>query len=137
MNKIYSDMGSFERAAEEEFIAKCEEIAYYQGNKERVTLDGEWTESELRDDVYDEVSKLLLGEKGLAEKYKYRALVDKNILIPEYMCNHICEGKDLIEWYNTIVDKNRNNEKKLFGIVYFDTEVIKEAERVLKRNLVS
>lgn len=140
MGKIYNDIADFEKAQEEEFKLKVEEIAYYQGEQERVTIDGEWTESELKDDIYEEACKLLNGtkdNKGLAEKYKHRALIDRDLLLPEYITTHICDNHDIIEVYNKLVDIHRNDEKILFGIQYFDEVVRVEVQKVLKENLIS
>lgn len=64
MGKIYDSQEDYDRAAEEEFKIKCEEIAYYQGDIERTTLDGEWTEQELKDNLWDEANKLLMEIKS-------------------------------------------------------------------------
>ena len=61
MSKIYTSMEAFEEAQEKEFRVKVEEIAYYQGDLERTTLDGEWTESELKDCLWDEANKFING----------------------------------------------------------------------------
>ena len=57
------EFGNFEQKAEDEFRAKVEEFAMYQGNIERYTIDREWTEDELKEDVMDEALKILKGTK--------------------------------------------------------------------------
>lgn len=140
MSKIYTSKEDYDKAAEEEFRVKCEEIAYYQGDLERVTLDGEWTESELKDDLWDEANKFLKGTKdfkGWLATHKGRAMRDPDLCKVEYLVEDICSRYDLIEVYNKVVDIHRNDEKKLFGIVYFDQIAIAEIEKTLKQNLVT
>jgi len=140
MGKIYSSQEEYEKAAEEEFRNKVQEVAYYQGDIERTTIDGEWTESELKDDVYTEAKKMLDGQngkQGLAEKYKHRAMIDRDLLLPEYLSTYICDKYDVIHVYNGLMDRHRNDEKKLFGIHYFDEAVRIEVEKTLKENLIS
>jgi len=136
MGRIYSNIDEFEKTQEDEFRNKVIEIAYYQGDRERITLDGEWTESELKDDVYNEAHKILCNE-GYADKYRFRAMIDSNLIIPEYITTHICDNYDVIEVYNRLVDMHRNDEKVLFGIHYFDDIVRKEVLKVLKNNLIN
>ena len=45
-------MFDIDKSIEDEFKRRCTEIAMYQPSV-RTTLDGEWTEEELREDVYD------------------------------------------------------------------------------------
>ena len=45
-------MFDINKAVEDEFARRCTDIAMYQPSV-RTTLDGEWTEEELREDVYD------------------------------------------------------------------------------------
>lgn len=140
MSKIYTDMNDYERAAEKEFRIKCEEIAYYQGDLERTTIDGEWTESELRDDLWDEANKFLNGtkdSKGWLAKHQGRIFRDTDLCKVEYLVEDICSRYDLIEVYNRVVDIHRNDEKKLFGIVYFDQIAVAEIEKTLKQNLIT
>lgn len=134
MGKIY------DRAAEEEFKIKCEEIAYYQGDIERTTLDGEWTEQELKDDLWDEANKFLNGtkeSKGWLETHKGRAMRDTDLCKVQYLVEDICTRYDMIEVYNKVVDMHRNDENKLFGIAYFDQIARAEIEKTLKQNLVT
>lgn len=140
MGKIYEDMDDFEKAREKEFANKCQEVAYYQGDQERTTIDGEWTESELREDVETEALKILNGtngKKGWLEKNKDAALYDKDLLHPEFIATNICDRFDLIEVYNAAYNKHRNDKPMLFGIHYFDELAVAEVNKVLKNNLVS
>lgn len=133
-------MEAFEEAQEKEFRAKVEEIAYYQGDIERTTLDGEWTEDELKDDLWDEANKFLNGtdgSNGWVAKHKGRAMIDPDLCKVQYLVEDICTRYDLIEVYNKVVDAHRNDEKKLFGIAYFDQIARAEIEKTLKKNLVT
>lgn len=140
MSKIYASREDYERAAEEEFRIKVEEIAYYQGNMERTTLDGEWTEDELKDDLWDEASKILNGtgeSKGWVDKHKDRAMINPDLCKVQYLVEDICTRYDLIEVYNKVVDAHRNDEKRLFWITYFDQIARAEIEKTLKKNLIT
>lgn len=140
MGKIYDSQEDYDRAAEEEFKIKCEEIAYYQGDIERTTLDGEWTEQELKDDLWDEANKFLNGakeSKGWLETHKGRAMRDTDLCKVQYLVEDICTRYDMIEVYNKVVDMHRNDENKLFGIAYFDQIARAEIEKTLKQNLVT
>ena len=104
----------------------------YAGNIERKTLDGEWTISELEDDVDDECLKLV---PVLADKYKNRAVYDKDLFKWQYVAEKIkSETDDLIEVYNKEYDRHR--DEKLFGIVHFDNWIKKRIERIMNSNLV-
>lgn len=140
MGKIYESQEDYDRAAEEEFKIKCEEIAYYQGDIERTTLDGEWTEQELKDDLWDEANKFLNGtkeSKGWLETHKGRVMRDPDLCKVQYLVEDICTRYDMIEVYNKVVDMHRNDEHKLFGIAYFDQIAMAEIEKTLKQNLVT
>lgn len=141
MSKIYTDIKDFERAQEEEFRNKVEEIAYYQGDSERTTIDGEWTESELKDDIYDEAHMILHGEPGKNTGWLAfnlgRAVYDNDLLKEEFIVENICERYDLIEVYNRAYDLHRNDKPMLFGIHYFDELVQAEIKKLLKNNLVT
>lgn len=115
-------------------------LSYYQGDNERLTLDREWTEQELRDDVWDEANKILNGhdgKKGWLDRNKDRAFHDKDLVKVEYLVENILTEIDVIELYNKEVDKHRNDTDKLFGIAYFDKAIQSKIERTLKQNLVS
>ena len=140
MGKIYENEEDYEKAYEDEFKIKCEEIAYYQGDLERTTLDGEWTEDELKDDLWGEAKKVLYGDKdtkGWLETHKNRAMKDPDLCKTEYLEEDICTRYDMIEVYNKVVDMHRNDEHKLFGIAYFDQIARAEIEKTLKQNLVT
>jgi hypothetical protein len=140
MGKIYESMEDYERAAEEEFKAACQEMAYYQGNVERTTIDGEWTESELKDDVWDMTDKVLKGtkdKKGWLELNANRAVKDSDLTKTEFITTDICDRYDLIEVYNRAYDIHRNDKPMLFGIHYFDDLVVAEVNKILKNNLVT
>jgi len=136
MGRIYESQEDYDKAFEEEFRNKIEEIAYYQGNIERKTIDGEWTESELKDDVYDEVKRLLEDDK-YAEQFKDRALKDYDLLKPAYLAEYLCNNYDVIETYNINYDKHRNDTPIKFGIHYFDEALIKQIKNTLKENCLT
>lgn len=140
MGRIFESKEDYDIAAEKEFRDKIEEIAYYQGDIERTTLDGEWTEQELKDDLWDEANKIINGTKdtkGWLEIHKDRAMVDTELYKVEYIVEDICTRYDLIEVYNKVVDMHRNDEPKLFGIAYFDQIARAEIEKTLKQNLLT
>ncbi|MBO5388661.1 MAG: hypothetical protein J6A59_11070 [Lachnospiraceae bacterium] len=121
----------FERKQEEEFRAKCEEFAYYQGNRQRVTIDREWTEEDLKDEVKDEVFKIV---QEWNSKHIGRAVYNTDMLLDAYVAETIINGIDLIETYNREYDKHKN--EKRFGIHYFDEWLKKELVKQLNKNLV-
>ena len=133
MGKIYESQEDYDKAFEEEFRNKIEEIAYYQGNIERTTIDGEWTESELKSDIYDEV-KAVLEKEGYAEKFKYIALRDRDLLKTQYLTEYLCNNFDVIETYNKNYDKHRNDKPMKFGIHYFDEAVRRQIKITLDAN---
>lgn len=123
---------NIDKEYEDEFVNKCQEIAMYQSVK-RTTLDGEWTEEELRDDIYD-VCVEIMTEIEL-KKYTGRALHDQNLLKISYMSESIsAEIDDVIELYNTEYDKHRQENK--FGIYWYDETIKKLIIKKLKGNLV-
>lgn len=133
-NKIFGELNDFEIEQEKEFRKTVESIAYYQGDTERVTIDGEWTEEELIDNIKDEA--FLLIEK-LKDNFKNKACYNNNLKLPEFLSNELIDRIDVIEEYNKLVDKHRNDSEKCFGIHYFDRFIISEMENILKNNLVS
>ena len=61
----------------------------------RTTIDDEWTEEELADNIDDECIKLIDKYKG---KYVNKAVYDSNLLKPAYLAEKIkSESEDLIE----------------------------------------
>lgn len=116
---------------EKEFRTKCEEIAYYQGNRQRITIDHEWTEEDLIGEVKDEVYKYIEAWK---DKHKNKAMYNNNLVLDAYMAEEILNDNDVIEIYNKEYDKRRNEKK--FGIVYFDDWLKKEVDKRLRQNLV-
>lgn len=140
MGKIYTNYEEYEAAKEEEFRRKCWEASALYGHTERTTLDGEWTEEELKETMLDEIAKVLHGDKehkGWLEINKHRAVKDKSLLHEEYIYTNICDRFDIIEVYNKVVDNHRNDKPRLFGIHYFDEVVHKELNKILKENLMS
>lgn len=134
------DFSNLDQKAENEFRLKVQEMCMYQGNIERYTLDREWTEEELKDDVMDEAIRLLKGttdKPGWVEKTKDRAKIDTDLDYPEFLANRVIDEYDLVEEYNKQVDKHRNDENKKFGIHYFDEWCIKIMEKILKDNLLT
>ena len=121
----------FYKKQEEEFRAKCEEFAYYQGNRQRVTIDHEWTEEDLEGEVRDEVYKIVTDWKA---KHEGCAVYNKELLLDAFVAETIIDNIDLIEIYNKEYDKRRS--EKLFGIHYFDDWIKRELEKQLNKNLV-
>lgn len=128
-------MGPFDdldQQAENEFQQKCREFAMYQP-VERTTLDGEWTEEELKSDIYD-VCVEVMTDKVLSQ-YKYRALRDSNLLKLQYMAEHIADQiDDVIELYNKEYDKHR--EQNCFGIHWYDEAIKGMIMKELKGNVI-
>lgn len=118
-------------AEEEEFRAKCIEISMYE-SCEMTTLDNEWTESELSDGVYDVCSITMTD--NLLDKYKHRALADRNLLLMQYMAEKITSENDLIDIYNR--EYGKNNDGKTFGIIWFDNKIKKMIKSILDGNIV-
>lgn len=131
LDKLYN---SYEKDFEENFRVACKELAYYQGNRERTTLDCEWTEQELKDDIIEEAEKIL---KEWLPKHKDRAVKDKNLLKSESILTNICDRYDLIEVYNRAYDMHRNDKPIKFGIHYFDDVARLEINKILKQNLIT
>jgi len=136
MGRIYESQEDYDIAFEEEFRNKVEEIAYYQGDIERTTIDGEWTESELKDDIYDEV-KNLLEKQGYAKKFEGRALRDYDLIKVPYLVEYLCNNFNVIETYNKNYDKHRNDKPMKFGIHYFDEAVVTQIKKTLNENLIT
>ena len=136
MGKIYESEEDYQRAFEEDFKAKCEMISMYQGNQERTTIDGEWTESELKEDLWTEARKVLKDE-GWLDKCKGRALRDPDLLHEEFLVENICGRYDLIEIYNKAYDYHRNDKPRMFGIHYFDELARAEVIKTLKGNMLT
>lgn len=112
---------------------------YYEGNEERVTIDGEWTEEELKGDISDEVIKIMSGtngKKGWVESNKHRALYNKDLTLVEYVTTAIVDELDVIEIYNKELDKHKNDSPVLFGIHYFDEYIDKKILETLNSNIV-
>lgn len=137
---LYMTREQYEEAFEADFKEKVEMISMYQGDVERVTLDGEWTESELKDELWDETHKVLQGENekpGWLKANFKRAVLNEDMLHEEFIVEDICDRCDLIETYNKAYDKHRNDKPMLFGIHYFDEAARAEINKVLKNNLVT
>lgn len=114
----------------------CEMLSCYSGDTERTTNDGEWTESELRDNVYDDV-KQLFKSNNIEEKYKHRAVRSRELLLCQGMTDYILDNIDVIEVYNRERDKHINDAEQLFAIHHFDDFIIKEVNKTLKKNEVT
>lgn len=125
-------MFDINKSIEDEFARRCTEIAMYQPSI-RTTLDGEWTEEELREDVYDVCIETMTN--SALKKYQYRALKDSDLLKTQYMAEKILDQiDDVVELYNKEYDKHRNENK--FGIVWYDEEIKSMINKLLKENLV-
>lgn len=125
---------------EKDFEQQVEMISMYQGDIERTTLDGEWTESELQDDIYSDVKTVLNGKdniKGWIDKNKHKAVYDSDLLKAEYLTEKIKNEVDVVELYNKAYDKHRNDERKLFPIHYYSEELRKIIKKELNNNLVN
>lgn len=121
-----------DEAYESEFATKCEEIAIYQA-VERTTLDKEWTEEELKSDIYDVCKEVMTD--SIIKKYEFKAVRDKNLFKCHYMAERISEKiEDVIELYNKEYDKHRNDGK--FGIVWYDEAIKKMIMKELKENII-
>ena len=102
------------------------------GSNPRTTIDDEWTEEELADNIDDECIKLLDVYRG---KYVNKAVYDSNLLKPAYLAEKIkSESEDPIEIYNSEFDKHRNDG--IFGIHLFDRWIERQVRRILNSNLV-
>ena len=118
--------------AEREFKEKCQEFNMYSP-VERTTLDNEWTEQELIDDIYDTCVEIMTPE--LLKKYEHRALINPDLLKTQYMANTIANQiEDVIELYNKEYDKHRN--ERAFGIRWYDEAIKKMINKKLKENMV-
>lgn len=123
----------YDKACEDEFAKKCKEVqGYYSAPAERYTIDGEWTEPELQSDIYDVCVETMTEQ--VIKGYNGRALRDKNLLKLQYMAEQIAGEIDVVETYNKAYDKNR--DKKMFGIIFYDEEIKSIILRKLKENLV-
>ena len=134
MGRIYESQEDFERAWEADFRHKVDLLN--QDNSEKVTCDGEWTEETLRDDIYDEVKRLLVDE-GLSSKYKNRALKNPNLLIVDVMYEEIISRLDLISAYNSAYNFYKKHDKDCNGIYYFDDKIHEVIRYLLEDNLVT
>ena len=99
----------------------------------RVTIDNEWDEDELRSDIYDVCVEVMTPE--LLWKYKYRALKDKDLLLPQYMTEYIFNQIDnVVDLYNTEYQKHRAEDS--CGIKWYDRAITDMIHKTLERNLV-
>lgn len=126
-------LNEYEKQYEKDFRNTCETYAMYQADKEEHTLDGEWSEEELKADIYD-VCVEVMTEQEL-KKYKYRALRNPDLLKIQYMAEHIKQQIDVIKLYNTEYDKHRH--EKIFGIHWYDDALKKMILQELKDNLIN
>lgn len=125
-------MFDINKSIEDEFKRRCTEIAMYQPSV-RTTLDGEWTEEELREDVYDICIETMTDSE--LKKYQYRALKDSDLLKTQYMAEKILDQiDDVVELYNKEYDKHRNDNK--FGIAWYDEAIKSMINKLLEENLV-
>jgi hypothetical protein len=102
------------------------------GSNPRTTLDGEWTEDELMDDVDDECAKLVIVYN---KRLEGRALYDQTLLIPRVLAEKVRCNNDLIEVYNKCADAHRDENR--FGIHWFDDWVRSEVKKIMNANLVT
>lgn len=141
---IFLSEEEYNKKFEQDFRDKVEEIGYYQGDIERYTIDGEWTETELKEDLWDETHKILHGYednnkkvKGWLELNGSRLVKNKDLLHEEFIVNDITDRFDLVEVYNRAYDIHKNDRPRLFGIQYFDELARAEVRKVLKDNLLT
>lgn len=106
--------------------------AMYQSH-ERTTLDNEWTEEELKGCIYDTCTKHM--DSKWCDKYKNRALMDRNLLLKQYMVEKLCTDNDVIEIYNR--EYGKNVDKQGFGINWFDEWTVKQIDRLMRENIVT
>lgn len=131
---IILGLEELDKEYESEFAQKCREVqGYYSAPAERSTLDGEWTESELQADIYDVCVEVMTEQ--LIKRYDGRAIRDQNLLKLQYMAEQIAGEVDVVELYNKEYDKNRN--KNMFGIIFYDEAIKSIILKKLKENLVS
>lgn len=105
-------------------------------SRQRTTLDQQWEEDELIDDIYDVCHEVMTDE--LLAKYKRRALFDYSLLLVPYMAEEITSSiDDVIELYNKEYDKHRNTANAENGISFYDSAIKKMVLSKLKGNLVS
>lgn len=142
MKSFFSEE-EYNKKFEQDFQDTVEMVGYYQGNIERETIDGEWTEGELKSDLWDEANKLLNGYEdngkkvvGWLEKHKGRLLKNEDLTHTEFVVNDIIDRYDLVEVYNRAYDIHKNDKPRLFGIHYFDELARAEVLKVLNGNLV-
>lgn len=105
-------------------------------SRQRTTLDQQWEEDELIDDIYDVCNEVMTDE--LLAKYKGRALFDYSLLLVPYMAEEITGSiDDVIELYNKEYDKHRNIANTENGISFYDDAIKKMILSKLKGNLVN
>ena len=115
---------------EDEFAKACDMVQI--SNKEEMTSDGEWTHSELKDDVYDVCTEVLTQE--LVKKYKFKAIYDANLLKPQYMTEQILNQiGNPVELYNK---ENKDNDGDTPGIYLYDNAIKDMILNKLKENVV-
>ena len=100
----------------------------------RTTVDDKWDEEELRGDVYDVCVEVMTPK--LLEQYKYRALKDKDLLLPQYMAEQILNQiEDVVELYDVEYYKHCSEDSP--GIRWYDKVIIDMIHKELNGNLVS
>lgn len=101
---------------------------------ERVTIDKEWHEDELRANVYDMCINIMTPD--LLERYKYRALKDKDLLLSQYMAEQILSQiDDVVELYNT--EYNKHSNENCDGIKWYDIAITNMIYKELEENLAT
>lgn len=121
-----SDLFDFDDKYEEDFRNTCEEICTSEPEV-KTTLDGLWDLDELKGNIDDEVFKM----KDELDKNKFRALKDRNMLLPQYVAELIKQNYDLFEEYNKAAASDRNK----FGIAMFDIWIHAEVKKLSKDNI--
>ena len=115
---------------EDGFAKACDMVQI--SNKEEMTSDGEWTYSELKDDVYDVCTEVLTQE--LVKKYKFKAIYDADLLKPQYMTEEILNQiGNPVGLYNK---ENKDNDGNTPGIYLYDNAIKGMILNKLKENVV-
>lgn len=131
---MFQVFDNFERQQENEFQVKCRELAdIRQSQAERYTIDDEWSEEELKSNVYDVCVEVMTDR--LLKKYEHKALYNTNLLNHQYMTDHILNQiGDVVEFYN---DKyNSCHGDVIFKIVLFDNAIKSIILNDLRENVV-
>ena len=102
----------------------------YQQSHEKITIDGEWWEDELRGNVHDICIQIMTPK--ILQKYEYRALKNKDLLKPQYMAEQILNEIDVVELY----DNEYKKHNQIYDIELYDVAIATIVEQKLEENIV-